>query len=361
MPKEYFDSLNYTIGNEDTSLELAVMPENIRHVFAIAGSGSRVIPLLSKNPQHLTCADSSPDQLALVELRLSSLKALDYKDFLSFWGYPSHEMAPRERQEVFENLEMSLGARKITELFFKTHNWEPLLYAGKWERTFRKLSKINRWIVGNRGLGIFSCQTKKEQENYLETKFPHKAWSFAIFMLGNAAVFNALLYKGNFPQKNISESTHAFYLKRFENLFEQDVARKNYFLQLLFFGILQFPEGLPIECDPDVFLKAKDGLRKAKITYICNDVIKEAKRTSTPIDFLSFSDVPSYLQPPQEQEFLQEVKNGISPGGIIVNRYYLRIPKNINVDGYQDITDDFKGPISKEKIQMYSFGIYKRA
>ena len=361
MPREYFNSLNYTIGNEDASLELAVMPENSRHVFAVAGSGSRVIPLLSKNPRYLTCADSSPDQLALVELRLASLEALDHKDYLSFWGYPSHIMTLNERQAVFEGLKMSSRARKITELLFKKYNWEPLLYAGKWERTFRKLSKINRWLVGNRGLGIFSCQTKKEQENYLGTKFPQKAWSLAIFILGNAVVFNALLYKGNFPRKNLPGSMHDFYLNRFGNLFKQDIARKNYFLQLLFFGTIRFPEGLPIECDPDVFWKAKNGLKKAKITYICNDVIKEAKRSSMLINFLSFSDVPSYLQPPREQEFLQEIKNGISPGGIIVNRYYLRIPENLNTGGYQDITDNFKGHISEEKIQMYSFGIYQRA
>ena len=336
------------------------MPENIRHVFAVAGSGSRIIPLLSKNPQYLTCADSSPNQLALAELRLSSLKTLDHKNYLSFWGYPPYVMTPSVRQAVFESLKISSSARKITELFFKKYNWEPLLYAGKWERAFRKLSRINRWVVGNRGLEIFSCRTKKEQENYLGTKFPKKAWSFAIFILGNATVFNTLLYKGNFPQKNFPEPMHVFYLKKFKNLFEQDIVRKNYFLQLLFFGTLRYPEGLPIECDPDIFLKAKNGLKKTKITYICNDVIKEAKHPSMPIDFLSFSDVPSYLQPPREQEFLQEIKNGISPGGIIINRYYLRIPENLNTDGYQDITDNFKWNISKEKIQMYSFGIYKR-
>lgn len=360
MPREYFNSLNYTIGNEDTSLELAVMPEKVRHIFAIAGSGSRLIPLLSKNPQHLTCVDSSLDQLALSELRLSSLKALKHGDFLSFWGYPPYEITPRERRDIFESLEISSDTRKIAELFFQRSNWKPLLYMGKWERTFQKLSRINRWIVGDRGLGIFSCQTKKEQENYLVTKFPHKAWSFVIFILGNTTVFNALLYKGDFPRKNIPESLYMFYTKRFKKLFEQDVVRKNYFLQLLFFGIIKFPEGLPIECNLDIFLKAKEGLKKAKVTYISNDVIREIERTSMPIDFLSLSDVPSYLHPPEEQEFLQKIKDKISSGGVVVNRYYLRIPENLNTDDYQDITDHFKGPISEDKFQMYSFGIYKR-
>lgn len=360
MSKTYFNSLNYTIGNEDTSLELAVMPENIHHVFAVAGSGSRIIPLLSKSPQYITCVDSSPEQLSFAELRIASLKALDHQNFLAFWGFPSHPMPPCKRRGIFEGLEISDSARKHTSLLFKKYDWKPLLYSGKWEQTFQKLSRINKWIVRNKGLGIFSCKTKEEQENYLKTDFPQKAWSFSIFMLGNVAVFNAFLYKGNFPQKNIPKSMHAFYLERFKRLFEQDIARRNYFLQLLFFGRLHFPDGLPIECDPGIFLRAKRGLQKAKIIYICNDVIEEAKRTALSIDFLSLSDVPSYLRPPREQEFLQEIKNNVSLGGIIANRYYLRIPANLNTDGYQDITDDFEEAISKEKIQMYSFGIYQK-
>lgn len=360
MSKTHFNSLNYTIGNEDTSLELAVMPENIRHVFAVAGSGSRIIPLLSKSPQYITCVDSSPEQLSFAELRIASLKALDHQNFLAFWGFPAHSMSPSKRWAIFKDLEMSDSARKKMGLLFEKHDWGSLLYTGRWEQTFQKLSRINKWIVGNKGLGIFACQTKKEQEDYLKNQFPQKAWSLAVFMLGNAVVFNTLLYKGNFPQKNIPKSMYAFYSERLKYLFEQDIARRNYFLQLLFFGRLQFSDGLPIECDSEIFLNAKKGLQKAKIIYVCNDAIDEAKRTAIPIDFLSFSDLPSYLGSPREQEFLQEVKNSISSGGIVVNRYYLRIPNNLDEDGYQNITGAFKEIIAREKIQMYAFGIYQK-
>lgn len=360
MLREYFHSLNYTIGNEDASLELAVMPEGVQHAFVVAGSGSRIIPLLSKGPKYITCVDFSQEQLSLTELRIASLKMFDHQNFLAFWGYPPYSMTPNERALVFKNLELSQQSKKIMELLFQKCNWGPLLYAGRWEKTFCKLSKINRWIVGSRGLGIFSCRTQEEQEEYMKTKFPHKAWSFVVFMLGNAFVFNTLLYKGEFPQKNISESIHLFYSKRFEKLFKQNIARKNYFLQLLFFGKLQFPEGLPIECDQGVFLKAKKELSKTKITYIHNDIIEEVKRSSVVVDFLSLSNVPSYLHPPREQEFLQEIRNKIARGGIMVNRYYLRIPTNLKTGGYQEITHDYLKSIAEEKIQMYSFGIYKK-
>jgi len=360
MAEKYFNSLNYTIGNEDATLELAALPENAQHVFAIAGSGSRIIPLLSKNPLRLTCVDSSLKQLALAELRIASLKFLDYENFLSFWGYPPHQMSSDERRLILKNLEVSAQAKEFLKTLFKKHDWQPILYSGKWERTFKKLSKINRWLVGRRGLEIFSCQTKEEQENYLKTKFPHRAWSFSIFMLGNAIVFNALLYKGNFPRRNIKKSLHSFYMEKFEHLFKQDIAKKNYFLQLLFFGRLQFSDGLPVECDPDIFQKAKKGLQKAKISYIQGDILNEAKHASSSIDFMSLSDVPSYLKRPREQMFLQEIKNSLSVRGIVVSRYYLRVPENLTISGYQNITDNFREAIEREKIQMYSFGIFQK-
>lgn len=362
MPKDYFNSLNYTIGNEDATLELEVLPEKVSHVFAVAGSGSRIIPLLANNPHLITCIDSSKEQLSISELRIATLRELNYDDFLAFWGYPisTNYIDVDKRKGMFDSLAISSQAREIINSFFENNNWETLLYAGKWERTFKKLSSINRSITGKSGLGIFNCITAEEQEEYLSTKFPRRAWSFVVFILGNAIVFNNLLYKGNFPKKNIPDSLYSFYSKRFDYLFKQDLARKNYFLQLLFFGKLQFPEGLPLECNKEIFDKAKEGLRKTEIKFILGDAITEASKSLAPIDFLSLSDISSYFKPPREQYFLQEIKKNVSQGGIIVNRYYLRYPENLNTDGYHNISDKFKKTIAKEKIQMYSFGIYQK-
>ncbi len=360
MSKTYFNSLNYTIGNEDTTLEFNILTKNAGHVFTVAGSGSRVIPLLAKNPNLLTCVDSSVGQLSFTELRIASLQNLNYEDFLAFWGYPPRTMSSSERRDAFSSFNISDASKKITSQLLENNNWESLLYTGRWEQTFQKLSRINRRIIGEKGLKIFSYNTKEEQRNYLKTKFPKRAWSFSVFMLGNAAVFNAMLYKGSLPKKNIQKSMHAFYMEKFDYLFEQDLVRKNYFLQLLFFGRLQFPEGLLAECRQDIFLKAKKALQHTEVKYIHGDIVEELQRASRPVDFVSFSDIPSYFNPPQEQEFLQTIKNTISSKGIIVCRYYLRIPESLSIAGYRDITKNFKAIIKKEKIQMYSFGIYQK-
>jgi S-adenosylmethionine-diacylglycerol 3-amino-3-carboxypropyl transferase len=360
MAIRYFKSLNYTASNEDTSLELAVLPENVNHVFAVAGSGSRIIPLLSKKPSRLTCVDSSFEQIALTEMRIACLKILNYEDYLAFWGYAHYNMSPDRRKKTFNDLIISTDVKSFLNKVFERNNWHSILYLGRWERAFKKLSQLNKAIIGKRGLGIFNCLTKEEQEIYLKNIFPHRAWSFSIFLLGNAFMFNTLLYKGHFPRKNISESMYIFYLNKFKYLFKQGPARNNYFLQLLLLGRLNFSDGLPIECDPEIFLKAKNNLKKVKVAYVCGDILSEAKKTRFLIDFLSFSDIPSYFNSPQEQNFLQEVRDRLYLGGIVVNRYYLRIPENIDSSGYKKINENFKKDIEQEKTQMYSFGIYQK-
>ncbi len=360
MSKGYFNSLNYTMGNEDSFLEFKVVPNNANHIVAVAGSGSRVVPLLAKHPQHITCVDSSIEQLSLTELRIATIQKLSHTQFLAFWGYTPKNMTTTERKEIFNTLNISSRAKKTMHPIFKAYNWHSLLYAGKWENTFKKLSKINRLLIGKKGLGIFDCVNQKDQEKYLKTIFPHKAWSIVVFLLGNAVVFNTLLYKGRFPKRNIKTSLHSFYIERFQRLFKQDIVRKNYFLQLLFFGKLMFTEGLPAECELDIFTRAKVGLQNTNISYVYGNIINEVQSVTQLIDFLSLSDVPSYLSAPQEQNFMQDIRKHMSPNGIVVNRYYLRTPENLQTAGYINITNNFKKIIEQERIQMYYFGIYKK-
>jgi S-adenosylmethionine-diacylglycerol 3-amino-3-carboxypropyl transferase len=361
MAKTFFDSLNYTIGNEDSALEYGILPKDASHVVAIAGSGTRIIPLFAKNPRNLTCIDSSVEQLSLAELRVATLKTLNREEFLAFWGYPDHKMSAGDRKGVFNEIVISDRAKDVTSFLHEKNNWNSLLYTGKWEQTFKMLSKINRAIVGKKGLDIFSCRTKEDQLYYLEKQFPKRAWALSVYLLGNATIFNALLYKGNFPKKNISVPVHTHYMNAFNHLFDRYLVRENYFLQLLFFGKLKFSEGLPIECNKDIFLRAKRGAHNTLARFVHGDVIEKVRDVSKTVDFLSLSDIPSYFGPPKEQEFLQNIKDSLSTKGIVASRYYLRIPERLNTDGFKDITNNYKKLIAREKVQVYSFGVYQKA
>lgn len=358
--KKYFNNLNYTLGNEDTSLEYALLPKSVNHVFSVAGSGSRILPLLAKEPKQLTCVDSSLEQLYFTELRIEFLNSFEYKEYLAFWDYPPESMISSKRKKIFQKLNLSDTAYKFIKGIFEENNWNSLLYIGRWERTFSKLSRINKLITGKKAEKLFDYTDPSGYYKYLSDHFPHKAWAFTIFLLGNAAVFNTLLYKGHFPKKNIPENLHQFYLNAFTKLFNQGPARNNFFLQLLFFGKLLFPQGNPIECDKKIFSLAKQAIKKTKISYIHGNLIEEAAKADQLIDFFSFSDVPSYFDNNLEKNFLQIIHPKLSPNCILVIRNYLRIPEGTDTRGYEDITNKYTDIISQEKIQMYVIKILRK-
>ncbi len=360
MRGNYFSNLNYTLGNEDSSLEFHLLPKNTKNVFAIAGSGSRILPLLAKHPRYLTCVDTSYPQLYLTELRIETLRLLEWEEFLAFWGYPPRSYTPEERKRIFKRIHLSKPASKYLIQIFTENNWESLLYLGKWERTFNKLSKINRLITGAKALELFEQKDPEVYFNYLKNKFPHKAWAFTVFLLGNATVFNTLLYKGRFPRKNISEKLHKFYLTSLNKLFNQGLARNNFLLQLLFFGKLLFPEGNPIECDKSVFFLAKQGIKNTRISYIQGDLIEEIAKVDRDIDFLSCSDIVSYFNDDIEKTFLQKIHQNLSSNCILVLRHYLRVPKLMELEGYEEITENHRELINQEKTQMYLIKILKK-
>jgi S-adenosylmethionine-diacylglycerol 3-amino-3-carboxypropyl transferase len=355
----YFSKLNYTLANEDTRLELSLLQPGQRHVLAVAGSGGRVLPLLARKPERLTCVDMVPEQLYLTELRLASVKALTHAEFLGFWGYPPRSFTPAERESAFASLALSDEARIFFADFFEQHRWASILYTGRWERTFIKLSKINRKFVGAAGLGLFDALTVAEQNEYLESRFPHKAWSTVVFLLGNAGTFNALLYKGHFPQKNIPESFYGFYSKVFKHLFRQGLARESFFLQLLFFGQVVFSEGCPIECQPEVFEAAKKAVGETRVSYKRGDLIETAASEKQPIDFLSLSDVPSYFSGELERKFLQRVAPALTKDALVVLRNYLHVPQGLDLTGFETATEEFRREIDAEKVGVYLIDIYR--
>jgi S-adenosylmethionine-diacylglycerol 3-amino-3-carboxypropyl transferase len=359
LGRTYFDSLNYTLGNEDTSLELALLPNRTHHVLAIAGSGGRVLPLLAKRPRYVTCVDVAIEQLYLTELRIESARALEHQEFLAFWGYPPVVMAPEERVSLFRKITLSEPARRFCAESFASIQWASILYQGRWERTFAKLSRVNRVVLGSRGSRLFETGSSAEYFAYLLSDFPHRSWSVLVRLLGNASVFNALLYKGNFVVKNMPGSAYEFYLAAFERLFQQGHAKENFFLQLLFFGEIRFSEANPVECDQKVFAQVKEALAETQISYVHGDVLRAVPGAGPPVDFLSLSDVPSYFRGATERTFLQDLRDSLSPDALVVIRNYLRVPEGTDLTGYRNITADHQDIVTSEKVQMYLVDILR--
>lgn len=361
MSSSYFNTLNYSMANEDTALEHGLLEFDSPHLLSVAGSGGRILPLLAKRPKRVTCVDLVEEQLYLTQLRMESARVLDFEQFLSFWGYPPYDQTdPTIRRDLFKKIKLSSGAKAFFETYFRQNDWQTILYDGKWERTFAKLARINHKITGKRGADLFEILDPQEHRDYLKKSFPHLAWNTVLFLLGNAAVFNKLLYGGAFPKKNFKGSHFSFYRTCFDRLLNhQDVARKNFFLQYLFFGKIRYAEGNTIEANPEVFKNIKAGLEGTEIIYRQGNVIEQIEEASEPVSFVSLSDVPSYFTGDLEKNFLQRTACNLKPNAKVVVRNYLHTPENTDLTGFENVSSQYQSLIDQEKVGVYSVDIFQ--
>ncbi len=359
MGQKYFTGLNYTLGNEDTTVEIELIKKNRpKSIFSICGSGGRSIPLMHSGAIDLALSDLSQEQLFLAQLRLSTYKDLTYEDFLLFWGYYPYgdDNNTNQRKELFYKLHLMPETRDFFSKVFDEINFESLLYLGKWERTFAVFAKVNRFLLGKDHDRILRFDKLEDQVNYYKNSFPMRKWRMLIHILGNKAMFNALLYKGDFITKNSPLSHFDYYFQAFERLFTRDLAQKSFFLQLCFYGKIKSLPGVPVEASSETHERIKGS--ECTVEYLKEDFVSYLSKGLKQYDFLSLSDVPSYFQGQLEKDYMQKIRPGLAPGAIIVTRYYLR-KSDCDLTGYLDITDSHIKLIELEKVQMYDIRIYQ--
>lgn len=359
MGQKYFTGLNYTLGNEDTTVEIELVKHyRPKNVFSVCGSGGRALPLCSNDVELLTLSDLSKEQILLAKLREATYKQLDHEEFLCFWGYFPYadDNFCESRKKIFLKLSISDDVREFFDQVFHEINYSSVLYLGKWERTFQVLAKISQTIMGVNFDKIMRFDDLDAQKKYYREEFPITRWKAVLFLVGNKTLFNALLYKGSFIEKNIPDSHYEFYFKAYDRLFTRSVAQNSFFLQLCFYGKIKSLAGVPVEAKKEAHERISGA--NTRTQYITEDLVAHLNKGSQKYDFLSLSDVPSYFRDDLEKNFMQMIKPGLNRGAIVVNRYYLRNP-DCDLTGFSDITQEHEKLISEELVQMYNIKIYR--
>ncbi len=361
--QKYFSSLNYTLGNEDTELEVKIVEEQKpKKILSIAGCGSRALPLLSCGASDLICVDVASAQLALTRLRLACYQKLSHEEFLIFWGFPPYAAYDysKTRKDLFMSLDLGAEDRTFFSAIFIENNWKTILYLGKWERTFQTLSKGLRLILGRDYGKLLSFTDLMSQTDYYENNFPSKRWDAVLFLLGNKPVFNALLYKGDFIKKNVPESHFDYYKSSFDQLFRNDLVRKSFFAHLCFFGEIEHADGNTIEAHKDNYQKVAKSLQAgAKVQLKAKDLLSAAAEFENELDFVSLSDVPSYFSGEMERTFPAQLLPSLKSGALVVLRSYLRVPE-ADWSGYEDVTARYSSQIALERVQMYRIQVFQK-
>lgn len=351
----YRNALNYSIGEEDPRVEQSLIPAERATLLAVAGSGARIVPLLTRRPAKIVCADVAVAQLALAALRIALVRRSCHEDFLRFLGYRPG-MSPAERQAHFDSLALPDDLEPHARRLLESIRWQAPLYAGRYETMLIRLSRINALFTGAAGRGIFDCGTLSAQRDYYARTFPRQRWESVVALLGNATVMNGLLYRGDCPASHTG-ATVAVYRALFERLFTRQPARRSCFLQMLFFGRLEYEEGFPLECDADVFTLAQQAAARCEIDYRQADVFA-CLQPNERVDFCSLSDVPSFLDEATAANALQSLRPHLAPGAVVVARGHLRYVAP-DADGFADIAGDYRDLIEDERTGLWRFGIFQ--
>ncbi|CAI8839038.1 DUF3419 family protein [Pseudomonas sp. IT-347P] len=354
---DYFKRLNYALGDEDTALEYAILPKHAGHVAGVAGCGGRMLSLLARSPARMTCADISAPQLAFTRLRFALLEQTDHEAFMDFMGYRSGIPA-RRRQSIFRHLDLPSQDRRWLADLFNSRHWQPPIYLGAFEQTLQRLAKVNGLFTGKAGRAIFQCRDLGEQAAYYRSHFPRMRWKAVIALLGNAAVLNSLLYRGAFPRNNLGISSRKAYLGIFHTLFTTQIVRESFFLQMLFFGELRYPQGFPLECDPQVFQQARKALSGCELTVVQGDIV-DCIMQHRDVDFVSLSDVPSFMPPAVGTGVLQRIQPALSKHAHVVIRGHLHVVQPDRT-GFCDVTEQYQDAIARETTQLWRVQVYRQ-
>lgn len=364
MSAKYFNKLNYSLANEDTHFERALIKKfKPKKILSIAGSGGRSLPLVDSSTSELSVVDMANEQLWLVEIKKETMIQLTHNEFLQFWGYAPYDFEGNnvERERIFHTLTLAPKVKKYFLNLFRENHWRSILYAGKWEKTFQIFAKVAQTIMSKDDfLPFLQFDSIIKQKEYFNKSFNRKKWYIVLRLLGNASMFNALLYRGHFVKKNIDQGHFAFYRDVFDRLFTTILVRDNFFLQLCLFGRVLTPEGNTLEAQSGLFKQLKGNLPKIKIEYLKGNILNIAKKKKNHYNFLSFSDVPSYFNGELEKKFMQQVYPCLKKGAIVVIRYYLKICRNVDTEGFEEITEEFTDLIAQECVQVYTIKVYRK-
>ena len=359
MSEKYFQGLNYSLANEDTWVEYKLAPENADSFFAVCGSGSRVIPLLARNPKELHIVDLSEAQLKLFRLRYAAIKQLTYHEYLYFLGYDNLS-SKYSRKELFSQLHLTSEDMEYWRHFESDWVSAGFIYLGRWEKHFMMLGKLFQKISFSNLLPVFAANSYSEQMAILDKYWKKKLFVLYTKIVMNEWVANKLLYKGSFAgssdKKTMGLSAADYVSGEFNELFDTTWVKANYFLQLIFLNKVTFKEAFPAECDEGNFEKIKRA--QTKIFFHQKNLLELLRER--PHDFYSLSDTFSYMSDADVANFLAELPETIKSETLMVIRTFMRKP-SFSIVAPWETQDEKNRALAKEDCtRMYEFSLLKK-
>jgi S-adenosylmethionine-diacylglycerol 3-amino-3-carboxypropyl transferase len=211
----------------------------------------------------------------------------------------------------------------------------------------------------------FECDSLEDQRATFQRDWPRARLKSFLAVAAHPWIFNRVLYKGSFAGTRqtlgsglFSTPFADFLMDTFATQFNSKLVRESFFLQMLFLGELVYPEGFPLEADPEVYWAARQF--QGEIQFRNQDFISAMGERS--YDFYSLSDTLSYLPGEKVQDLWRLIRAGIQddPTRVFVLRSFLRHP-TLSLDllpWYDEGAANEAG--RQDTTGVYKFHIFRR-
>ena len=283
------NKIKYSFLNEDPTCERNILPSTARTVVCIAGSGFRVLPMLSASHiKTLYIVDQSQTQLDHVKSVLRLLKEPDYESFV-------RTVNPTSSQS--------------------------LLYRGSHERNYKMRSRLLRLFFGSQFQGGVDLTATKRWPLFVK-------------------IYAYLLKQSK--SDHSEDVNYPDYIKMTFQKLMKTAYPKNFFWQQLIKGRAETVEAFAALISERTWTDAKANLPNIEIRYVNEDINNFLASKKNEIDFISYSNVLNYLGPVQKMAMIASVPRALTNQGQILFRSY--------INEIQLVTDQLKENTEKTNL-----------
>lgn len=235
----------YTCWDDINPIQKALDINSNDIVLTITSGGCNVFNFLFYDPKKIISVDYNPYQKYLMELKIESIRNLDYTDFLEMIGVRSSN----KREKHYEHIREHLGNEAREYWDSNQYALEKgILYVG--EQNVKVLGKILRFFKGREVLeSFFKCKTIDEQADYFYKKIYCFPWKlFLDFTYNNyiTKITLCLRMLRDYPVKKKRPPEYFKYIqkvsyygkqrKKIEEVLTKIPIQDNYFASLMLLG-----------------------------------------------------------------------------------------------------------------------------
>jgi S-adenosylmethionine-diacylglycerol 3-amino-3-carboxypropyl transferase len=279
-------------------------------VCSIAAAGDNALALLLDDPAEVVAVDLSAAQLALLELKIAALRALDHDELLRFLGVRPAD----DRLTTWRALAPAL--RDETRAFFSLREPElaaGILHAGRFERYFRLFRRGVLPLVQSRGTvrRYLGARSLDEQREVFERRWDNRRWRLLFRLFFSRTLLGHLGRDPSFFEHVDVERVGACFLERAERAFVTLPVQDNYVGEYIVTGGYSGAHGLPDWLRPESLPVLRERLDRLRLVQ--GDLF-EVLASERGFDAFNLSDCFEWMSPREAEVAYARVLDAARPG-----------------------------------------------